>query len=371
MGCENTKTSSLRRGVLRVIAICWFGLSLTACTQLTQYVPPQTARLPGIHEPRYFLQHYVDFSEEDLTAMDNDEVVAKVFDQPTVENEVGAFGIVRLNISKSLFVERVRQITTLFDSPMIQANSRFSDPPCLADVQDLTLAPEAIEALATCQPGSCKVKLDTRMMERFQREVDWTAPDYHKQATHLMRELLVEHVTRYLQEGDAALGVYHDQPAPLPVQQSFRGLFQQAFYLQDYVPEFYAYLQNFPAGRLPNVENFVYWTIEQYGLRPVINVFHISIYTRRRQRSTEVFVSSKRIYASHYFEASLSISAFVNETGGAADASNSYLMYLNRSRFDNLRGAIKQMIMPLAKERVYQSVKHYFRQIKNRLEASR
>jgi len=44
-------------------------------------------------------------------------------------------------------------------------------------------------------------------------------------------------------------------------------------------------------------------------------------------------------------------------------------MYLNRSRFDQLRGRLKGLIVAIAKNRVYDGVKKYFRQVKERLEA--
>jgi len=43
-------------------------------------------------------------------------------------------------------------------------------------------------------------------------------------------------------------------------------------------------------------------------------------------------------------------------------------MYLNRSRFDQLRGALKGLIVAIAKDKVYKGVKKYFQQVKERLE---
>ncbi|MCP4396280.1 MAG: hypothetical protein GY801_03075 [bacterium] len=118
------------------------------------------------------------------------------------------------------------------------------------------------------------------------------------------------------------------------------------------------------------MEDFFYWSEEQYGLKPVLNLFHITIYQRKQDDSNDIFITSKQIYASHYFESSLGFTAFVDERGGQ-DYANSYLMYLNRSRFDQLRGPLKKMIISLAKGRVYNGIEHYFRMVKERLEAAR
>ncbi|MBD3305268.1 hypothetical protein GF339_02845 [candidate division KSB3 bacterium] len=300
--------------------------------------------------------------------MEQGEVVAKVFDHSDVENEVGAFGIVRLNIPKEFLIEQFRDIASFKDSTAVQAIGKFSTPPTLQDLDALTLNAQDIRDLKKCEPGDCKVKMDANMMEQFQTQVDWRAPDYEEQATRLMRQILVEYVNTYLQVGDAAMGEYHDQEDPLHRADAFQGILQNSPYLMGYVPELYTYLLEFPYGDLSNVENFIYWSKEDFGLKPVINLFHVTMYTRERKGSTEVFITSKQIYASHYFETALGFTAFVNEVGSEEASPDSYLMYLNRSRFDQLRGKLKGLIVAIAKNRVYDGVKKYFRQVKERLE---
>ena len=73
-------------------------------------------------------------------------------------------------------------------------------------------------------------------------------------------------------------------------------------------------------AELPNVENFIYWSKEMFSLKPVINLFHVTIYTRERHGTKDVFITSKQIYASHYFETSLGFTAFVDEIGGDGDS---------------------------------------------------
>ena len=149
---------------------------------------------------------------------------------------------------------------------------------------------------------------------------------------------------------------------------AFHDMLQTSQYLMTYVPELYTYLHDFPHGHLANVESFIYWSKELYGLKPVLNLYHVIIYTRQHaDDKADVFIISKQIYANHYFESSFSFTAFVDEVGG--DTSAAYLMYLNRSRFDQLRGQLKNMIVAVAKNNVYNGVKKYFRQVKERLEA--
>jgi len=342
-------------------------ISLTSCVRVSSY-KEDPAVTSTMHEPHGFLQSCFQFSENELALMEQGEIIVKIFEMPAVENEVGAFGIVKLDLPKEVFVDQFRDIVSFTKSPEVKAVAKFSTPPRLEDLRDLTMANDAILALKECVPGNCKVKMDARMMERFHTEVDWTASNYREQATLLMKQMLLDYTTRYLQEGDRALGQYDDQAEPLRIEEVFHGLLQNSTYLRTYVPELYAYLENYPKEHLPNVENFMYWSIEQFGLRPVINLYHVTIYTRQQKGKHDVFITSKQIYASHYFEMALGFTAFVDEVGGASPA-NSYLMYLNRSRFDMLHGGFKGVIVSLAKNKVYDGVKFYFQQVKDKLEA--
>ena len=103
-------------------------------------------------------------------------MVAKVFDMGGVENEVGAFGVVRLNIPKEFFVEQFRDIVSFTESDEVKQIGKFSVSPRLQDIQELVLESSEIDDIKRCRPGACKLKMDTVMMERFQHEVDWDAP---------------------------------------------------------------------------------------------------------------------------------------------------------------------------------------------------
>lgn len=344
-------------------------MSLTGCVKVNSYQEETVPAAANSHEPHTFLQSAFRFSDSEFAAMERGEVVVKIFEMPSVENEVGAFGVVQLNVPKELFVEQFRDIVSFTKSPEVRAIAKFSTPPRLEDLQDLTLSDQVVAMLKTCEPGSCKVKMDARMMQRFRDEIEWNAPNYHEQATQLMKQMLLDYVTRYLKEGDSALGQYDDQKEPLRIEDAFHGVLENSTYLKEYVPELLAYLEDFPNGQLPHVENFLYWSIEQFGLRPVINLYHITIYTRERNGTNDVFITSKQIYASHYFEIAFAFTAFVDEVGGMPPA-KSYLMYLNRSRFDNLYGGLKGAIVTIAKGKVYDGVKFYFQQVKNKLETS-
>jgi len=319
-------------------------------------------------KPHQFLQRYLDFSEKDLMKMEKGKVVVKLFEKGGVENEVGAFGVVRVDIPKEVLIKQFRDIETFTASDAVKQIGKFSNPPRRGDLQTLTVDEKDIRDLKKCKPGHCKMKIDTAAMKRFQTEVDWSSPDYREHVTTLMRQILFDYVTDYLKRGNAALGEYHDQEQPLRIADVFQEIVQNSPYLAEYVPELLTYIRDFPHGDLPGVESFLYWSKEEVGLKPVINVFHVFMYTREQGEGEEVFIATKQIYASHYFEGFLSFTAFVDEVGGD-NPTASYLMYLNRSRFDQLKGALKGVIVTLAKGKVRKGVKKYFREVRERLKA--
>lgn len=344
-----------------------FGMS--ACVQTLPEQELNAKSLVETHEPHTLLQKHLTFSEKDLLAMEEGKVVAKTFDSEGIKNEVAAFGVMKMNFPKELYLEQFRDIVKFTQSPEIKAIAKFSAPPRLEDLTDLSLVTQDLKALKSCCPGACKVKIDDETMLRFQQEVDWTATDSQAQAEALMRRFMFEYLMGYLERGDAALGEYHDKDQPLRIADAFGELLENSAFLFEYVPELYEYLENFPNGSLENVEDFFYWSEEQYGLKPVLNLFHITIYQRMQGDSNDIFITSKQIYASHYFESSLGFTAFVDERGGQ-EHGNSYLMYLNRSRFDQLRGPLKTMIISIAKGRVHDGVRRYFNMVKERLESA-
>jgi len=55
------------------------------------------------------------------------------------------------------------------------------------------------------------VKLSAIMIERLQKEVDWTAGDYRLRVTRLLKQMLLDYVRDYLARGDTALIRYDDK----------------------------------------------------------------------------------------------------------------------------------------------------------------
>jgi hypothetical protein len=207
--------------------------------------------------------------------------------------------------------------------------------------------------------------MSAEFMQRFRREVNWSAPDYRERATALMREMLLNYVQKYLREGNPALGEYRDKAYTVRLSDEMRTLLQPAPYMYEYSPELQNYLQDFPRNRPPETEDFIYWSVEKFGLKPVISMTHMTIYKHRGQSGMDVLIASKGIYASHYFEASLGFTGFVQSDSRPP---RSYLMYVNRTRADALRGAFSGMKRSLINNSIRDGARKNMELIKQRLE---
>ncbi|HET9132243.1 MAG TPA: hypothetical protein VFO86_14910, partial [Terriglobia bacterium] len=150
----------------------------------------------------------------------------------------------------------------------------------------------------------------------------------------LFKKMLIDYVGTYKTGGNHFLVNYADQKQILKLQDDFTALLKESNYVTEYAPELANYIDKFPNAQLQGSEDFVYWSKEEFGIQPVLSMTHVTIYPRNRGNSSEVLIASKQLYATHYFESSLAFTMMLPREGGEG----SYLLYLNRSRSDTLRG---------------------------------
>jgi hypothetical protein len=107
------------------------------------------------------------------------------------------------------------------------------------------------------------------------------------------------------------------------------------------------------------------WSKIKFGLKPVIAINHITIYQREQNSGPQILIASKQIYANHYFDSSLALTAFLTVPG----ASSAYLFYENRSRADGLGGAFSGLKRGIVENRALDGVKTILHQSQLSLEA--
>jgi hypothetical protein len=236
-------------------------------------------------------------------------------------------------------------------------------PPRPEDFQPLTFEPYDLDTIRECEPGDCGVRLSTLQLQRFRRDVNWVASDWQQQAATLWRRLLADYAADYLARG--ALADYRNKAEPLNVADEFRVLFDRSRGVAAGTPAFFSFFEQFPNTPLSGVENILYWSKDDFGLRPVTSITHLALYTPPHGSPQPVVIGTRQIYATHYFDAALGLTlAFSDEAGGF------YMVCLNRARTRSLASFTRAIVRGIVVRRSREAVDQMLRATKRALEQS-
>jgi hypothetical protein len=307
----------------------------------------------SVVEFQNILREKAAYEETDFAALEQGQTVVRLL-PVNDKREVAVSGLVSLQVTPDAFLKSFRESMAQKNNPGILEIGRFSAVPTLADMQTLTFEDRDLQDLKECVVGDCKLKLSAMMIERLQKEVDWEAPDYRIQATQLLKQMLLDYVRDYLARGDAALIGYNDKATEVRLAEEQRALMAGSTYVNNLLPEFRQQLMGSRTSEFSIVESAIVWSKIKFGLKPVIAISHIMVYKREQETGPQVVVTSKQIYANHYFDSSLALTAFVS----TADASPaSFLFYENRSRTDALGGMFSKMKRGVVEHRAVDGLK--------------
>jgi hypothetical protein len=134
-------------------------------------------------------------------------------------------------------------------------------------------------------------------------------------------------------------------------------------YLVQYGPELQRHLEAYPKGTAAGAEDLFYWTKDKFGPKPTIALYHVTIW-RDPADPSRAAVASKQIYASHYFQAGLDLTALVD-----APAGGFYLVDLYRARIDPPTGMLSGVLLGKIRGGIEQGVAEGLRTAKQRTEA--
>ena len=107
-------------------------------------------------------------------------------------------------------------------------------------------------------------------------------------------------------------------------------------FLYKYVPSLRTYLLGYPRATLPGAREAVFWSAEELPrMKPVLRIAHHTVYSPPELPGSTL-VTTKLIYANHYFEAGLETLTAVERDGGSGIT----LLMMRRYRFDQLPGGL-------------------------------
>jgi hypothetical protein len=305
---------------------------------------------------------FLGFTENESEKAARSEVVAKILGTPE-KREVAIVGVSRVEANTECFLARFRDIETFKRNPAVLRIGKLVTPIGIDDLERLTLDAKDISSLQDCGPGDCSVKLPAGTIEQLRREVDWSSPHHAAHAQAVFRKRLFDYLQRYLSEGNTALIEYHDKSKPVHVAEEFRSLLEAKPSLAALIPAFHEHLADYPAAPLSGVEEFLYWSTENFGFKPVTSVTHVMIFPQ----SGHAVIASKQIYASHYFNASLGLTFVLDDPDSPGTM---YLAYLNRSRIDLLGGFFGGLRRLVLRGRLMDGFKKNLQQVARQLGAS-
>ena len=328
------------------------------CTLLVCFGASTALAQASMAEFQQVLREKASFQEPDFAALQLNQPVVRLA-PATGKREVAVTGLVNINASAEEFLRLYRDNMMRKNNAAILEIGSFGQEPTLADLGDLTLETDDIDDLKECVVGDCQIKLSAPMIERFRKEIDWSAPDYQLRVTNLFKEILLAYVKDYRARGEAALIQYSDKSDRVSLAAEHRALTSAAGYVSSFLSDTQSGLQL--------MEQALVWSKIKFGLKPVIAVNQISIYKRNSDVGPQVLVASKQIYANHYFNAFLALTAFVNVPGAA---NGSYLIYENRSRADGLEGPFGKIKRGVVEKKALEGLRGIIAQSKASLEGS-
>jgi len=291
------------------------------------------------------LQEKAAFQNADFAALQLNQPVVR--SAPTSDKrEIAVSGLVNIRAGTDEFLRSYRESMTQKTNAAILEIGSFSREPSLNDLASLTLESGDIEDLKDCVVGNCQVKLSASMIERFRKEIDWTAPNYQLAVNNLFKQMLFEYVRDYRTRGDAALIEYNDKRDEVSLAAEQRALNDASSYINDLFTQ--------TKSELQLAENSIVWSKIKFGLKPVIAINHVRIYKRTSDTGPQVLIASNQIYANHYFNASLALTAFVKVPGVDQGA---YLVYENRSRADGLEGPFGKIKRGVVEKKALEGLK--------------
>lgn len=303
-------------------------------------------------------------TEPEIGTVDKGGIVAKVVDTPD-RSEVLSLAIMRVKTTPERVIERFRNVDAWRQDPFILQAGRIGEAPAESGLESLTLDSRDVKSLARCRINDCNMRLPKDAIEQFRKDVDWTSPASGERATEMFRQLLARFAASYMSEGNAGLPNYDNNDDPVHIADGLRRLIQRSRYLSDAAPDLHTYLEAFPKERPADAQDLVYWQKEKFWLLNVVSVVHSTVVDRKTPSGRLVLVVSKQIYADHYYEASLNLTAYLECPEGDA-----YLLSLNRTRADIRPSGFNWIERLLLNRLVRRRLEAQFRYLRQILEAA-
>ena len=290
-------------------------------------------------------------------ALERGEVVAKVIETDD-RSEVLSFAAAQVKASSPRVAALLRDREGHADEPWTLQSGNVAEPAASSDFASLTLDAGDVKDLSRCRVNDCDVRLPADAILSLRQELDSVVPAGRAaRASDAFRELLAGYAARYQEHGDAALFEYANNGDSVRIADSLGRLLLRSTLLQELAPDLHASLRKVPAGRPADAEQHLYWTKEKFWLLEVVSLNQVVVVGRVSADGRLTIAVSKQLYATHYYESSLGLTAFVESRPGAG-----WLFLVNRTRADIRRSGFtwveRLLLNHLVRRRLDARLKH-------------
>ncbi len=334
------------------------GLAVIAITTLFLPSAAGQSLLPSALD--HYLTTYVKLTAAQRRQLLSGSPVTALLDA-SASQEVAIFGAVWIDAEPASYVAQMKDIEKFESGGAFRVTKRISNPPRLENFDALELPADDVADLRRCRIADCEIKLSQSSIDRLRSEINWSRPTAVADATRLARRLAFEYATGYREGGNERLAVYRDADRPTFVANEFRSMVDRLPALTEYLPEFRAYLLQYPRATLPNSTSFLYWQEAKFGLKPTVRINHVVI----QERPGAVTVASKLIYATHYFWTALEFRVLLYD---AARPRGFWFVNVSRSRSDGLTGFTGRIIRGKVENEAQKGILVLLQNTKRRLE---
>jgi hypothetical protein len=212
-------------------------------------------------------------------------------------------------------------------------------------------------------------------MARLQRAADEAAGDWKRVVQEAFRHLILARVNAYQAGGLTALPPYEDHDRQTWPATSFASVLGHSVFLTEHLPRFAEHLGRYPQTATPDVktpeveapevESFLYWSKERVAGKAIVSVTHVNMLRGPDPSLPDALAAGKGIFATHYVNASLGITAVIRGEPGASN----YLVYLNRSDVDMVAGAFGGLVRWFMQRRLKAEAATVLQGLRRRLES--
>jgi hypothetical protein len=277
------------------------------------------------------------------------------------DKDLALLGAMILKVPSYATVEAARDIKTFKHGREILGLEKFQKFD-VEEMKTLNLQDTEIVDLGNCRIRDCESKLPASWIVKLSQEKET------RKRMDLFRLLLADYAKDYGSRGNEAILDYENTKKPVSPQKEFATILQQSSYLKVLAPEFYDYLKDYPQKDVAGIENFIYWSREKFGFKPVINLTHVSIYKWAQSEWNGYMIASRQIFADHYYDGSLGLTILIDRAGKRGSTEGSYLIYINRSRIDMLGGFLSSLRRAITWSRVRKGLESHMKIMRLRVE---